>query len=471
MSIIMSGDPSNITTPLVATIVGMSDNGSGEIRVLTSAPHLFATDDYVHIQTSTTVIDTYYPITVIDATHFDLVGSTYTGTGTGTATDSSLTPQILVPTDGDPGSLQLSGMLSAIKGTIDRTQYLAKSITTRSVLVVHVTAAHANVVIPPWATQIMMVGCGGGGGGGGGMGGETAGITEAAQHASGGGGAGATLGVSMVAIGGATSLDIITGDGGAGGAGSVGGAVPGNAVRGNNGTDTTVAYHDGPNAGTYIGRFCGGAGGAGGSGHVRTGTISIPVYTPGGAPGPAGFFRGVASSRSHIAPGPKQLFDIQNDAGDLSAPLGAWPSAVYTDPVGQMGYCEGGASMATLSAYAAGLSYSGAPSNSGYLGGAAGVRGTSDGVGQGGAGGGGGGGGGFGLGGAGGNGGTSLTAGPAGNGVAGASAAADTGGGGGGGGGGGSSLTVLLPAGNGATGGSGGSGAVWLIFFASPSTP
>src|SRR5215471_2694056 len=134
----MSGDPSHISTPLTATIVGMA-SAAGLIRVQTSAPHHFASGDYVHIQTITTVIDAYYVITVIDTTHFDLVGSAWTGTGTGTATDVSLTPQIQVPTDGDTFSLQLAGMLSALQALTDRTQYLAKKTTQRTITSVFVT--------------------------------------------------------------------------------------------------------------------------------------------------------------------------------------------------------------------------------------------------------------------------------------------------------------------------------------------
>ena len=89
MSYVLSGDADNVTTPLAATISGMANNGSGAIRVLTAAPHHYATGDFVHIVTITTVIDTYYSITVIDANHFDLVGSTFTGTGTGTGTGTT----------------------------------------------------------------------------------------------------------------------------------------------------------------------------------------------------------------------------------------------------------------------------------------------------------------------------------------------------------------------------------------------
>lgn len=122
MSLVLTGNPANITTPLQATITALADNGSGAIRATTSTPHFFGTND--HVIMVTTVVTGTFEITVIDSTHFDLVGSTYTATGTGTATDLSLTPQIQVPTDGDAFSAQLSGLLSGFQGVLDRTQYL-----------------------------------------------------------------------------------------------------------------------------------------------------------------------------------------------------------------------------------------------------------------------------------------------------------------------------------------------------------
>jgi hypothetical protein len=122
MSDIMTGTPANVTSPLVATVSSLSNNGSGAIRVQTSAPHLFGSGDTVSMAADPAFGD--FTITVFDPTHFDLVGSTYTSTGTGTATDLSLTPQILVPTDGDTFSAQLSGLLSSQQAFLDRTQYL-----------------------------------------------------------------------------------------------------------------------------------------------------------------------------------------------------------------------------------------------------------------------------------------------------------------------------------------------------------
>jgi hypothetical protein len=122
MSIVLNGNLANVTTPLTATVTGLANNGSGLVRVATSAPHLFGPTDTVSLRTTST--SGTFTIAVIDGTHFDLVGSTYTATGTGLAIDLSLTPQVLVPTDGDTFSQQLSGALSSIQAILDRDQYV-----------------------------------------------------------------------------------------------------------------------------------------------------------------------------------------------------------------------------------------------------------------------------------------------------------------------------------------------------------
>ena len=124
MSTILTGSSSNITTRLSASIVSLADNGSGVVRVATSTPHLFGQNDRTYINTSVTI--GFFDITVIDSTHFDLNGSSFVGTAVGTAIDYSLTPQIQAPTDGDPLSAQLSGLLSTVQSLCDRTQFLQK---------------------------------------------------------------------------------------------------------------------------------------------------------------------------------------------------------------------------------------------------------------------------------------------------------------------------------------------------------
>lgn len=134
MATTLNGNPANVTTPLPAVITALANNGSGAIRVTTLAAHLFGPGDTVKIITGVLVAS--YPITIIDATHFDLVGSAFTATSTGIATDLSLTPQVKLPTDGDTFSMQLSGMLSGLQACLDRDQYLNQQI----------IAATANVV-------------------------------------------------------------------------------------------------------------------------------------------------------------------------------------------------------------------------------------------------------------------------------------------------------------------------------------
>lgn len=123
MSAVLTGSASNVTTPLVASVVSLANNGSGAIRVQTSLPHLFGNGDTAAMICGPS-LQGQFVITVIDSTHFDLVGSTFTSTATGSATDLSLTPQIQCPSDGDAFSAQLSGLLSAYQGTLDRTQFL-----------------------------------------------------------------------------------------------------------------------------------------------------------------------------------------------------------------------------------------------------------------------------------------------------------------------------------------------------------
>ena len=123
MSTVLTGNAAHVTTPLTATIVSIADNGSGAARLATAAPHLFGSSDSIQIAAGP--ISGTFVISVIDATHFDAVGSTFTVTATGVAVDLSITPQVLVPTDGDPLSAQISGLLSGFQAVLDRTQYLA----------------------------------------------------------------------------------------------------------------------------------------------------------------------------------------------------------------------------------------------------------------------------------------------------------------------------------------------------------
>src|SRR5580658_561999 len=167
MSLVIQGNAANCSDPLSATITALSNNGSGAVRVTTSTPHLFGNGDIVTI--STVVLAGWFAITVIDSTHFDLQGSTYSATSTGTATDNSLTPAIQVPTDGDSGSLQISGMLSTLQALADRTQKLAAGRTTLGFQQFTYTGSNQSFVVPPNVTWMFAAMCGGGGGGEGGI--------------------------------------------------------------------------------------------------------------------------------------------------------------------------------------------------------------------------------------------------------------------------------------------------------------
>jgi len=125
MSIILNGDQSHVGN-LSATVTAISSGTGGVMRVTTSSAHFFGPADYVFLllSISSSPVSLYGFIIVIDATHFDVAGTTFTATGTGFAFDLSLSPPLLAPTDGDSGSLQLSGMLSALMSLADRTQYL-----------------------------------------------------------------------------------------------------------------------------------------------------------------------------------------------------------------------------------------------------------------------------------------------------------------------------------------------------------
>jgi hypothetical protein len=162
---ILTGNPSNITTSLSATITALANNGSGAVRATTSAPHLFGNGDTCLIFAGP--ITGEWAITVIDSTHFDLVGSTFTSTATGTAIDLALTPQIQVPVDGDTQSAQLSGLVSGFQGVLDRTQYLQENAIAALYPTTRAQYSQASVWSPPqlvsttWANFSQDVGSGG----------------------------------------------------------------------------------------------------------------------------------------------------------------------------------------------------------------------------------------------------------------------------------------------------------------------
>jgi hypothetical protein len=423
MSDVLTGNPANVTTPLTATITALSNNGSGEIRATTSAPHLFGTNDQVLVVAGST--DAEFAITVIDATHFDLQGSTYSSTATGTATDYALTPQILVPTDGDAFSQQLSGALSSQQAILDRTQYLAAQV---QAIFNGATALEAFTSTGTWtcpagvytATFYLF---GGGGGGAGGYEGTTSSPSEI--YPGGGGGSGAHKAVFVLNV---TPGDVYTIDIGAGGTGGAAGSN----------------------------------GGQGGATQVKLGVGTLAT-AQGGAPGYAyvNVVRGAGSTGDEFSWGGQGTGfgnTAQGQQGALLATVGSVPPIPCA--------CgDGGPSWATtLSGTAPGLGFDGCRSEYNQAGGTGGAGGTNTGTpAYGGPGGGGGGGGPLGPGGNGGNGGNgNATVGTAGS--AGSAAAANSGAGGGGGGTGGSAISGTQGAGG--PGGAGGSG--WALVAYNP---
>lgn len=127
MTTIYSGNPANVSNSLTRTITGCANNGSGLIRVTTSTSHLFSGFDVVIISGVTGTIEANgtWSITVIDATHFDLVASTFTNAyvSGGSAVDSSLTPAATLPLDGEQCTAET--ILAALQLLLDRTQFLA----------------------------------------------------------------------------------------------------------------------------------------------------------------------------------------------------------------------------------------------------------------------------------------------------------------------------------------------------------
>jgi hypothetical protein len=125
MSTIYSGNPSNVTTPLVRNVAGTA-SAAGLIRIQTTAAHLFSTYNTVELANvgGTTEANGTWVITVIDSTHFDLAGSTWANAWTsgGTATDFSLTPAATLPSDGEPATA--ASILASVQLLLDRTQYL-----------------------------------------------------------------------------------------------------------------------------------------------------------------------------------------------------------------------------------------------------------------------------------------------------------------------------------------------------------
>jgi hypothetical protein len=408
MSEIQNGNPANITTPLTATVTTLTNNGSGAIRVSTSAPHLFGNDDNVNVVAGST--DGVYVISVISSTQFDLQGSTYTAGGSGSATDYSLTPAVLLATDGDTFSQQLSGALSSAQSLLDRTQFLQEEIVTlnQTSLITQTFLSSGSVTVPAGAVVAFIKMCGGGGGGGGGA----AGQTSSSECVGGGsGGAGAPLVTEMLPVTAGDILSITIGAGGAGGTAANNGGGGGTTIVTDLASSATVKA-----VGSYGGY----------TSPLTSGVDSSEAAIPGGA-GP--YISGANYPTSPI---------YNSVAGQIGF---AWSDTDATHPYPPLplpgGFGTGGSVLVFWDNAGPYNSWDGYASSTGYAGGTGGGRGAFQDTAGG-----------------------SDTNSPAA--TAGTAAAANTGGGGGGGGGGGSAGSGGF---GGAAGGSGGSGMVRISWF------
>ena len=265
-----SGQPTNVTTPLQATINGATN--ASPIVISTTAAHNFNTNDWV------TVFDVLgnlaangdWQITVVDATHFQLIGSTGSGayTSGGFALDNSMTPAFQQPSNGD--AFTVSGINPALQALADRTQVLAGRGIAR-------TEVFVNTTVVPWTAPpnvylVMAFGFGGGGGGEKPFQSVQSNAAPNSYVAIGAGGGGAPLTVSYIGVNPGTTYDIICGGGGTGA--TVAGA------GGQNGGSTILSL-----SGTPFFQAPGGVGGGGNGGAIdATNDFSTPTaqLNPGG---------------------------------------------------------------------------------------------------------------------------------------------------------------------------------------------
>jgi hypothetical protein len=414
-----SGDPANVTTPLVANVNGCAAGAGGVVRVQTSAAHNFATHDYVTVTgvVGTVEANTNAKINVIDGTHFDMIGTVFSNpyVSGGTATDVSLTPYFQIPNDGEQGTV--ASMNAAIQALADRTQYLQQKGDALGLVQNTVSNTTATVQAPQQATQALVVGWGGGGGGGAGANGST---TPGERNSAGSGGGGAIAMATIVPVVGGQLYDVYCGPGGAGASSPGGNALDGNA--------STFSQHGGSVLATLAG------GGKGHGGATQTGDNGFTV----------GGICAASSDYSWVGASPK---------------VSALPSGFTYS----RGMAEGGIGYTTATVIDVGACRGTGNPLQGAVGGARGTNGAdSSGTFYGGGAGGGGGAGPGGPGGAGGGGGNGFNGGVGGGGGPGSAGLANTGAGGGGGGAGGQGSGG---GGLGAIGGPGGSGTIavyWL---------
>lgn len=121
-----TGDDSAFALNVAATIVGATN--ASPIVLTTAAPHLFSTGDRTHVASvvgntaANSSPNAPWVIQVVDATHFQLVGSTGNGVWTsgGVAYDLDLAIPISLPIDGEPSNA--SSFNIAYEGLADRSR-------------------------------------------------------------------------------------------------------------------------------------------------------------------------------------------------------------------------------------------------------------------------------------------------------------------------------------------------------------
>jgi|SRR6266850_754083 len=122
----ISGNANNVTTPLTRTITG-AVTSAGLIKITTSVAHLFSTSNVVTVQNvgGVPAANGTWVITVVDATHFTLDFSVFSGvyTSGGSVTDYSLTPAFDTIADGE--TFTSDAFAVSLQALADRTQFLA----------------------------------------------------------------------------------------------------------------------------------------------------------------------------------------------------------------------------------------------------------------------------------------------------------------------------------------------------------
>ena len=380
-----------------------------------------------------------WQITVVDATHFQLVGSTGSGTYTsgGLALDTSMTPAFQVPSDGD--AFTVASINASVMALADRTQALAGRGQVGTAVFVNTTVV--DWIAPPNVYLVLAFGYGGGGGGEKPFQNPQSNATANSFVVGGAAGGGAPLTISYIGVEPGQTYGIVCGGGGTGSTSGGGG--------GQNGGSTLFTL-----SGTPFFQAPGGVGGGGALGGISP---QNDFFTAVGACNPGGI--GIDGSN------PPQ-WPVVATAWETSFGTNAINAQRHDIGAGGGVYAQFNTGSAILNGGLYGQD--GPYGHTNTPGGTPGSGGFSESVSSvfalGGFGGGGGGGGPGGVGaGNGGNGGNGIANGTGGNGTAGGNAGGGSGAGGGGGGQGGQGSTP----GSSGNGGNGGSGGLILVYWTS----